>query len=97
MVSVSGDFGELWAPAAPRFFSPTSTSPPFFSPNSKHFIPNNFTSLLHFISIKMGVEKKTLVPGNGVDFPKKGDNIAMHYNGCLYDASKADNHFMGFK
>ncbi|KAJ5580864.1 FKBP-type peptidyl-prolyl isomerase [Penicillium hetheringtonii] len=45
----------------------------------------------------MGVDKKVLTPGNGVDFPKKGDNIAMHYTGCLYDASKADNHFMGFK
>ncbi|KAJ5966457.1 hypothetical protein N7481_013171 [Penicillium waksmanii] len=45
----------------------------------------------------MGVEKKTLVPGNGVDFPKKGDNVSLHYTGCLYDASKADNHFMGDK
>ncbi|KAJ5397739.1 hypothetical protein N7509_005852 [Penicillium cosmopolitanum] len=45
----------------------------------------------------MGVEKQTLVPGNGVDFPKKGDNVALHYTGCLYDASKADNYFMGNK
>ncbi|CEJ55357.1 FK506-binding protein 1A [Penicillium brasilianum] len=45
----------------------------------------------------MGVDKKILTPGNGVDFPKKGDNVAMHYTGCLYDASAAANHFMGTK
>lgn len=45
----------------------------------------------------MGVEKQTLAPGNGTDFPQKGDTVSMHYTGCLYDASKADNHFMGFK
>lgn len=45
----------------------------------------------------MGVEKKTLSAGNGVDFPKKGDNVAIHYTGCLYDQSKADNYFMGKK
>ena len=43
----------------------------------------------------MGVEKKTLVEGNGVDYPKKGENVAIHYTGCLYDATKADNHYMG--
>ncbi|PGH10470.1 hypothetical protein AJ80_07513 [Polytolypa hystricis UAMH7299] len=43
----------------------------------------------------MGVEKKTLVEGNGVDYPKKGENVALNYTGCLYDATKADNHFMG--
>lgn len=45
----------------------------------------------------MGVEKKILKPGDGLTFPKKGDKVSMHYTGCLYDASKADNHFMGFK
>lgn len=43
----------------------------------------------------MGVEKKTLVEGNGVDYPKKGEHVAIHYTGCLYDPEKADNHFMG--
>jgi FK506-binding protein 1 len=45
----------------------------------------------------MGVEKKTLSNGDGVTYPKVGDNVALHYTGCLYDASKADNHFMGNK
>ncbi|KAJ5156779.1 hypothetical protein N7492_009582 [Penicillium capsulatum] len=45
----------------------------------------------------MGVEKKILQAGNGVDFPKKGDVVAMHYTGCLYDQSQEANHFMGKK
>lgn len=45
----------------------------------------------------MGVEKQVLQAGNGVDFPKKGDTVAMHYTGCLYDSTKQDNHFMGTK
>lgn len=45
----------------------------------------------------MVVEKKTLIEGNGVDYPKKGDNVALHYTGCLYDASKPESHHMGFK
>jgi FK506-binding protein 1 len=45
----------------------------------------------------MGVEKKTLSNGDGVTYPKKGDNVALHYTGCLYDPSKPDNHFMGDK
>lgn len=54
-------------------------------------------SIKHNTSIKMGVEKTTLSPGDGVTFPQKGDNVALHYTGCLYDPSKADNHFMGNK
>ncbi|KAJ5895337.1 hypothetical protein N7495_007028 [Penicillium taxi] len=45
----------------------------------------------------MGVDKKILSPGNGTSFPKPGDYVDMHYTGCLYDASQADNHFMGKK
>jgi FK506-binding protein 1 len=45
----------------------------------------------------MGVEKKTLTPGNGVDYPKEGEHVAIHYTGCLYDESKTDKHFMGFE
>ncbi|KAJ5201763.1 uncharacterized protein N7498_006426 [Penicillium cinerascens] len=45
----------------------------------------------------MGVEKKTLSAGDGVTFPKKGEDVTIHYTGCLYDPRKADNHFMGNK
>lgn len=45
----------------------------------------------------MGVEKTILSQGNGVDFPNKGDTVAMHYTGCLYDAAAAANHYMGKK
>jgi FKBP-type peptidyl-prolyl cis-trans isomerase len=52
--------------------------------------PNNTST-----TFTMGVEKQTLKEGNGVDYPKKGEHVAIHYTGCLYDESKADNHFMG--
>ena len=29
----------------------------------------------------MGVEKQVLKPGNGTDFPKKHDEVAMEYTG----------------
>jgi hypothetical protein len=38
----------------------------------------------------MGVTKKTITEGNGVDKAKKGDTITMEYTGNLYD-SNADN------
>ncbi|EER28392.1 FK506-binding protein/peptidyl-prolyl cis-trans isomerase, putative [Coccidioides posadasii C735 delta SOWgp] len=45
----------------------------------------------------MGVTKKILKEGNGVDKPVKGDDIVMNYRGCLYDSSKPSEHFMGRK
>ena len=41
----------------------------------------------------MGVEKKVLQPGNGVDYPKKGDTVTIEYTGNLYDpnAASGDN------
>jgi len=38
----------------------------------------------------MGVTKKQLKPGNGVDKPQKGDTITMEYTGNLYDANAPD-------
>jgi FK506-binding protein 1 len=35
--------------------------------------------------------KEVLSPGNGKDFPKKGDRVTMEYTGWLYDTSKPDN------
>ncbi|KAK6824169.1 hypothetical protein RU639_005222 [Aspergillus parasiticus] len=39
----------------------------------------------------MGVTKETLAPGDGVNYPKVKDNVAMHYTGWLYDPSKPGN------
>ncbi|PLB50600.1 peptidyl-prolyl cis-trans isomerase [Aspergillus steynii IBT 23096] len=33
----------------------------------------------------MGVTKQILQEGNKQDYPQKGDQISMHYTGCLYD------------
>jgi FK506-binding protein 1 len=38
----------------------------------------------------MGVTKKLLSPGNGVDKPQKGDSITMEYTGNLYDPNAQD-------
>ncbi|KAF2264012.1 peptidyl-prolyl cis-trans isomerase [Lojkania enalia] len=39
----------------------------------------------------MGVEKQIIKPGNGVDVPKKHDEVTMEYTGWLYDAKAPDN------
>jgi FK506-binding protein 1 len=33
----------------------------------------------------MGVDKKIVKAGNGVDFPKENDEVTMEYTGYLYD------------
>ena len=45
----------------------------------------------------MGVEKKVINPGNGVDLPQKGDDVTMEYTGYLYDTAQAANDFKGKK
>ncbi|GAA5872938.1 hypothetical protein JCM8547_003269 [Rhodosporidiobolus lusitaniae] len=32
----------------------------------------------------MGVTVETIAPGDGVNFPKKGDTVTMHYHGTLH-------------
>jgi len=39
----------------------------------------------------MGVDKVIISPGNGLDFPRKGDRVAMEYTGWLYQPSTIDN------
>lgn len=43
----------------------------------------------------MGVSKKVLKSGNGVDRPVKGDDVIIEYQGCLYDPNAASTHYMG--
>ncbi|KAI9736736.1 MAG: hypothetical protein M1834_000940 [Cirrosporium novae-zelandiae] len=44
----------------------------------------------------MGVQKTVIKEGNGVDRPKKYDNISIVYTGWIYDESKPENNFKGF-
>ncbi|KAB8271268.1 hypothetical protein BDV30DRAFT_213736 [Aspergillus minisclerotigenes] len=39
----------------------------------------------------MGVTKTLIAAGDGVNFPKKNETVAMHYRGYLYDPSQPDN------
>ena len=39
----------------------------------------------------MGVQKTSLSPGNGADFPQSGDTVTMEYTGWLFDASAPQN------
>jgi len=44
----------------------------------------------------MGVTRKVVKEGNGVDRPQKGDEVTIEYTGNLYDSSKgADNDYRG--
>ncbi|KAI9678218.1 MAG: FK506 binding protein proline rotamase rapamycin-binding protein [Caeruleum heppii] len=36
----------------------------------------------------MGVEKLIRKPGNGADYPSRGDNVTIEYTGYLLDPSK---------
>ena len=40
----------------------------------------------------MGVTRTILSPGNGKDFPKKGDEVTIEYTGNLYDSSIEPHH-----
>ncbi|EJD45715.1 peptidyl-prolyl cis-trans isomerase [Auricularia subglabra TFB-10046 SS5] len=39
----------------------------------------------------MGVTVETISPGDGTNFPKKGDTVVIHYDGKLLDGSKFDS------
>ncbi|KAG2196761.1 peptidyl-prolyl cis-trans isomerase [Mucor mucedo] len=39
----------------------------------------------------MGVTVETIAPGDGKNFPKKGDRVSMHYVGTLENGDKFDS------
>ncbi|KAJ8609530.1 hypothetical protein MRB53_039088 [Persea americana] len=39
----------------------------------------------------MGVTKDIISPGDGVNKPKKGDRVSMHYTGTLENGKKFDS------
>lgn len=39
----------------------------------------------------MGVEKQVLNPGDGANFPQKGQEVTVHYTGTLTNGNKFDS------
>merc|ERR1711982_136094 len=48
-------------------------------------------SAQHSLFLTRGVDKQVIKAGDGVNFPKKGDRLTMHYTGTLTDGSKFDS------
>jgi hypothetical protein len=66
--------------------SPTDPRPTFLTTSIKHFSSRHATTMgvIDFI-------KDILRPGNGVDYPKPGDMVTVHYHGYLYDPTRSWN------
>ncbi|KAJ3073634.1 FK506-binding protein 1 [Podochytrium sp. JEL0797] len=51
----------------------------------------NASRSFHTSRFNMGVTKEVLKAGDGVNFPKKGDTVTMHYTGTLNSGAKFDS------
>lgn len=74
----------------------SSDNPPSFPPFSTSI--NTYISLpvpTNPNSFTMGVERKVIKEGNGVDFPKKNDNVTIDYTGTLFDPNSSDEYKRG--
>ncbi|KAJ6613975.1 hypothetical protein B0H10DRAFT_2165205 [Mycena sp. CBHHK59/15] len=60
---------------------------PFFANEQSIDIDNKRLGL----NVLQGVTVEVLNPGDGVNFPKKGDTVTIHYVGTLNDGSKFDS------
>ena len=45
----------------------------------------------------MGVKKTILKDGNGTNYPRESDVVAIEYTGTLYDPNSSDEHKRGSK
>ncbi|KAL5482953.1 FKBP1 [Sanghuangporus weigelae] len=51
----------------------------------------SFIGLTLISSAFQGVMIETITPGDGKNFPKKGDTVTIHYTGTLEDGTKFDS------